>query len=300
MRVTEWVVARLVGRLLGEHIELQVTCPTDLPQIEAQPGEIEQVLINLAVNGRDAMTNGGRLRMVASTVTVDETWAARNPEAIPGSYVCLSVIDQGTGMDEATRKRIFEPFFTTKAPGKGTGMGLASVFGIIQKHRGWIEVDTALGKGSTFRVYLPVSLKAAKKTGGGTVETVAGKAGATVLLVEDEAELRALAHRILTRNGYTVLEAQDGPGALEISRKCVGEIDLVLTDVVMPGGISGVDLANQLRIEQPSMRVIYTSGHNEDLMGSAVTFTEGINFIQKPFSLGTLLNTLNRALAAQA
>jgi PAS domain S-box-containing protein len=293
-------VARLLGRLLGEHIELQVTCPTDLPLVEANPGEIEQVLINLAVNGRDAMPRGGHLRLIASTYTLEASTAPDRPEVPEGRYVCLSIIDQGCGMDEVTRKRIFEPFFTTKAPGKGTGMGLASVFGIIKQHHGWIEVDTVVGHGSTFRVYLPVSLRAINHAR--VVKTGAPQPllAATVLLVEDEAELRTLAHRILTRNGFTVLEAEDGPGALALSRQRAGQIDLLLTDVVMPGGLSGVELAEQLRAEQPALRVVYTSGHNEDLLGSTVSFVEGVNFIQKPFSLGALLNTLNRALAANA
>lgn len=293
-------VAQMLARLLGEHIELQVTCPVDLPLVEANGGEIEQVLINLAVNSRDAMPKGGRLRMTATAVRVDAGWAGRNPDAREGSFVCLSVMDQGTGMDAATLKRIFEPFFTTKPPGKGTGMGLASVFGIIRQHRGWIEVESAVGKGTTFRVFLPVSEKKAEATNLVAKNGPAYAAGATILLVEDEEELRTLARRLLSRNGFTVLEARDGPGALSVCRERPGKIDVVLTDVVMPGGLSGIELAEQLRAEQPTLRVVFTSGHSEDLLDSKGTLAEGVNFIQKPFTLSSLLHTLHRVLATKA
>ncbi len=292
-------VAQMLARLLGEHIELQVTCPVDLPLVEANGGEIEQVLINLAVNSRDAMPKGGRLRMAATAVRVDAGWAGRNPDAREGSFVCLSVMDQGTGMDAATLKRIFEPFFTTKPPGKGTGMGLASVFGIIRQHRGWIEVESEVGKGTTFRVFLPVSDRKAEVAKTVAKSNPANSAGATILLVEDEEELRTLARRLLSRNGFTVLEAQDGPGALSVCRERHGKIDVVLTDVVMPGGLSGIELAEQLRAEQPTLRVVFTSGHSEDLLNSQGAFAEGVNFIQKPFTLSSLLHTLHRVLATK-
>ena len=292
-------VAQMLARLLGEHIELQVTCPVDLPLVEANGGELEQVLINLAVNSRDAMPKGGRLRMAATAVRVDAGWASRNAEAREGAFVCLSVMDQGTGMDAATLKRIFEPFFTTKPPGKGTGMGLASVFGIIRQHRGWIEVESEVGKGTTFRIFLPVSERKAEAAKAVAKNGPANAAGATILLVEDEEELRTLARRLLSRNGFTVLEAHDGPGALNVCRERHGKIDVVLTDVVMPGGLSGIELAEQLRAEQPALRVVFTSGHSEDLLNSQGTFAEGVNFIQKPFTLSSLLHTLHRVLATK-
>ncbi len=291
-------VSQMIARLLGENIELQVTCPNDLPPVEANSGEIEQVLVNLAVNSRDAMSRGGRLRMTATAVKVDAKWAARNSQAREGSFVCLAVMDQGCGMDAATLKRVFEPFFTTKPPGKGTGMGLASVFGIIRQHKGWIEVESEVGRGSTFRVYLPVSERALANSAGESAAPAAGNSRGTILLVEDETELRQLARRLLTRQGFAVLEASDGPMALDLSRRHSGEIDVMLTDVVMPGGLSGIELAQQMRAEQPDLRVVFTSGHNEDILSMHGVSPEGANFIQKPFSMGSLLGVLNRVLAA--
>ncbi len=299
-------VSKMLQGLLGEHIELQVTCPDDLPWVEANGGEIEQVLINLAVNGRDAMPRGGRLSVAATAVKVDAGWAARNPDAHAGNHVCLSVLDQGCGMDTGTLKRIFEPFFSTKPPGKGTGMGLASVFGIVRRHSGWIEVDSEVGRGSTFRVFLPVTARPAEPVG--AVQTTATANGlvtdtaklnsqGTVLLVEDERELRVLARRVLKQGGFHVLEAEDGPGALAQAREHPGELDVVLTDVVMPGGLSGFELAEQLRADQPGLRVVFISGHNEEVLSSQGAVMEGVNFIQKPFSFSTLLQTLKGVLA---
>lgn len=291
-------VSQMIARLLGENIELQVTCPNDLPPVEANAGEIEQVLVNLAVNSRDAMPKGGRLRITATAVRLDASCVASNPRARAGSFVCLTVMDQGCGMDAATLKRIFEPFFTTKPPGKGTGMGLASVFGIIRQHKGWIEVDSEVGKGSTFRVFLPVSERALAKAVGEPATPGGGNHRGTILLVEDEAELRQLARRLLTRQGFSVLEAADGPTALDLSRRHTGQIDVMLTDVVMPGGLSGIELAEQMRSEQPELRVVFTSGHNEDILSSHGVSPEEANFIQKPFSMGSLLGVLNRVLAS--
>jgi len=290
-------VSQMIARILGENIELQVTSPNDLPPVEANAGEIEQVLVNLAVNSRDAMPKGGKLRMVSTAVRVDTTWVARNPQAREGDFVCLAVMDQGCGMDAATLKRIFEPFFTTKPPGKGTGMGLASVFGIVRQHKGWIEVDSELGKGSTFSVFLPVSSRTLAKVTEARPVSVGGNLRGTILLVEDEAEVRQLARGLLTRQGYSVLEAADGPSALDLSRQHSGQIDVMLTDVVMPGGLSGIELAERLRSEQPEVRVVFTSGHNEDILRFHGVSPEGANFIQKPFSMGSLLGALNQALA---
>src|SRR5204862_1968769 len=243
--------ARMLERALGENITLRFDLASDLPPIYADAGMLEQILMNLAVNARDAMTKGGEL-FIGSTVTeVTPLYAQHNPEARVGRFVCLTVADTGAGMDAQVLSRIFEPFFTTKEVGQGTGLGLATVYGITKLHRGWIEVSSEVNKGSAFKILLPATSKPAEATSGGPVEKEIRGGNEALLLVEDEPELRALARQILECYGYRIFEAGTGAEALKLWPQHAQEIDLLLTDIVMPEGITGWELAGQLRAERP-------------------------------------------------
>jgi len=277
-------MTKMLRRLLGEDIVLQVNFMPGLPSIHADPGMMEQILLNLSVNARDAMPKGGRLFVDTSRVTVDEACAAANPDAHPGTYVCLSVKDTGAGIPPQVLPRIFEPFFTTKDVGKGSGLGLATVYGIIQQHHGWIKVVSTVNTGTVFQVYLPaVAGKAAVAETELSVEPRVRGGKETILVVEDEAPLRVLVRSVLERYGYKVVEAVSGAAALGVWAKQKDEIQLLLTDMVMPHGISGRELATKLLAERPGLRVIYSSGYSLDVVGANMVLQEGLNFLQKPY-----------------
>ncbi|EDY17711.1 multi-sensor hybrid histidine kinase [Chthoniobacter flavus Ellin428] len=286
----------MLRRLMGEHIELCCAFGEELPPIWADQTGLEQVLMNLTLNARDAMPKGGRITIKTSEVELTIADTEKNPEARPGDFTVLSVIDTGTGMDEATRSRIFEPFFTTKETHKGTGMGLATVYGITKQHDGWIEVSTAVGKGSEFRVYFPVTERLAEPLETDHHDTAPVSAESTILIVEDDEAVRSLVREVLDHSGYRVLEAEHGDAALEVWKEHSHEIDLLLTDMVMPGSVNGLELSQRLLAEQPDLKVIYTSGYSAELFGSDVRLEDGRNYLPKPYLSAKLTNILHRAL----
>lgn len=290
-------LARMLQRLIEEHVRLQLHLHPAPLMTHADPGMIDQVLMNLAVNARDAMPQGGRLLIETSEVTVDGAADPGGAQAAPGTYVCLSVSDTGSGIAPEVLPRIFEPFFTTKAPGKGTGLGLATVFSIVQQHRGRVDVASEPGRGTTFRVLLPAVKPTAQAAEAGDLELPRGGAE-TVLVVEDEPAVRLLTRVVLERAGYRVLEAADGNEARALWRRHGGEIRLLLTDIVMPGGVSGHELAEQLQAEDARLKVIFTSGYSADVSGRVRTLTDGENFIQKPATPQQILKTVRRCLDA--
>ena len=293
------VIKKLGGmlhRLLGERVELVTKFTPKLDPIFADATNIEQVLMNLTLNGRDAMPDGGTITVTTSNVVLGEDAAHHNPDARPGSYVCLSVTDAGTGMDEATRNRIFEPFFTTKELNKGTGMGLATVYGIVKQHGGWIEVDTKLGKGSTFRVLIPSTTRTAANHSESHPESVAAEGDHTIFVVEDDAVVRSLVVEVLTSYNYKVIEAENGDAAIERWPQCKEEVDLLLTDMVMPGEANGLAVARHCKSSKPNLKVIYTSGYSSELFGSDVQLEDGVNYLPKPYFCGKLTAIIRKAL----
>ena len=292
------VVANLLEmlpRLIGEHIELKTALGPEPTLIKTDAGQLEQVLMNLAINARDAMPRGGVLTIETSNVSLDESACQRLGTVSPGPYVQLTVRDTGCGMDPATQTRIFEPFFTTKDLGKGTGLGLATVYGIITQSRGAISVDSAPGRGATFTVYLPKSDAEAATVSVTPVSAEPLPGWETVLVVEDQQSVRGFVQSLLKLNGYHVWEAADGIEALRICRQHPGEIQLLVTDVVMPG-MSGRELAEQLAVEQPSIKVLYMSGYTDDTVVHAGVAQAGMAFLQKPFSPTTFTHKVREVL----
>jgi CheY-like chemotaxis protein len=284
----------MLQRLIGEDIMLHTRLLPGGAWIEGDSSMIEQVLLNLAVNARDAMPGGGELWIELDDMTFDEAAARRHPEARPGSFICLSLRDTGRGIAPDHLPHIFEPFFTTKEVGKGTGLGLATVHGIVEQHRGWIEAESDLGRGTTFRIHLPRLPQGFAQQGSpGDASGVSG-GNESIFVVEDEPAVRALAIKILEAQGYRVQAASSGAEALEFCRQRAGAFDLLLTDLIMPGGVSGAQLAAQLRTEQPGLRVIYMSGYRGDTAGIGA----GANFLQKPFDPTHLARTGRACLDA--
>jgi CheY-like chemotaxis protein len=282
----------MLRRLISEDIEIVTALAADLGHVRADPRQLEQVILNLAVNARDAMPGGGRLAIATQNVVVDEAHARREPDAPLGTFVVMIVADTGIGMDQATLARIFEPFFTTKEEGKGTGLGLATVYGIVQQSGGHVTVETAPGRGTTFKVYLPRVEEAAPAPAAAAAPLEAAASTGTVLLVEDEPSLRLVIEEMLSEAGYTVLSADSTQAAVEAARSHGGSIDLLLTDMVMPG-TGGRDLAAQVQALRPDIRVVYMSGYSEQ-MGE---LPARVHFIQKPFTDAALLQKLRAALA---
>ena len=239
--------------------------------------------MNLAVNARDALPNGGRLTIMTSATEIDEEYVRRRPDAHVGRFVSISVKDTGCGMNSETMSRIFEPFFSTKEVGRGTGLGLATVYGIVKQHQGWVEVTSAVGVGTTFRVLFPALKTAVVETDDQNDSIMMARGGReTILVVEDEPALRELVSTILKGYNYHVLEAESGVQALKVWEKHQGKIDLLLTDMVMPGGVSGAELAQQLRKKKSDLRVIYSSGYSSEIIGKNVN--ENISaFLPKPY-----------------
>jgi PAS domain S-box-containing protein len=286
---------KLLRRLIGEDVELVARLAPDLGRVKVDPGQVTQVLMNLAVNARDAMPGGGTLTIETANVEVDSEYARSHVPAQPGSYVQLQVRDTGVGMDEAVRQRVFEPFFTTKPEGVGTGLGLSTVYGIVKQSGGYVWVESAPGRGTTFTIHLP-RLEGPVEPAAEPVERdVGAKGGETVLVVEDQTNLRELICEVLADNGYTVFCARDAREALSLVDNHKGRIDLLLTDVVMPG-MSGHELAEQLTSRQPEARVLYMSGYTSDIIAGRGVLAEGVQLLEKPFTSLSLTRHVRQAL----
>lgn len=287
-------VVRMLERLLGEHVQLKVGLESGLGCVHADPGQIEQVIVNLAINARDAMPHGGTLSIATSNVTIEPDYAKDHIEVQPGPYVMLSVSDTGHGMDKETRARIFEPFFTTKEIGKGTGLGLATVFGIVKQSGGHIWVYSELGSGTTFKVYLPrVEPSGIPATAPPVGPQSSGSE--TILVVEDEDAIRAIACRVLDQAGYRVLSANSPVQALEMVRAAREPIDLLLTDVVLPQ-LNGRELAQRIEELRPGIRLLFMSGYTDDAILVHGVLDEGVHFIQKPLTPGALCSKVREVL----
>ena len=289
-------MAKMLRRTLGEDVQLQFKFAMQPLFIRGDAGMLDQVLLNLAVNARDAMPKGGQLVIETSAVEFDESVREKSPQARPGSFACLSVSDTGSGIPPEILSHIFEPFFTTKEVGKGTGLGLATVHGIVQQHQGWINIYSEAGHGTTFRIYLPrLAGMSGQKPEPSDLTAVRG-GNETLLLVEDEKFLRELAAKVLSQLGYRVLEAANGNEALEIWKQHRDEIKLLLTDLVMPGGMTGMDLGGRLLKENPKLKVIYTSGYSAEIAGKDCPVEEGVDFLTKPFASRKLAQTVRNSM----
>ncbi|MFZ0818680.1 MAG: PAS domain S-box protein [Candidatus Acidiferrales bacterium] len=292
-------MGKMLPRLIGEDIELKILTKPDLGRVKADPGQIEQVILNLSVNARDAMPNGGNLVIETANAELDEGYARMHPPLMPGSFVMLAVSDTGTGMDAATQAHIFEPFFTTKEKGKGTGLGLATVYGVVKQSGGYIWAYSEPGRGTSFKIYLPrasetIEVEREKKP---QEEPPRGKG--TILVAEDEREVRELAREFLELSGYTVLEAKDGAEAVELAAKHLGEIDLLVTDMVMRG-MSGRELSARLTAMRAGLRVIYMSGYTEYAALRHGDAEPDRIMLQKPFTRAVLVHTVRKVLGEQA
>jgi two-component system cell cycle sensor histidine kinase/response regulator CckA len=288
--------SKMLQRLIGEHIGLETRFAPGGAPIKADRTMMEQILMNLAVNSRDAMPKGGCLVIQTDAVVVSETDAVANPKARPGSFIRLKIIDTGCGMAPETLERIFEPFFTTKEVGKGTGLGLATVFGIVAQHHGWIEVESKLNHGTTFDICLPRLAESEKFQTEFTRAPEVSGGNETILLVEDEAPVRSFARTVLEHKGYHIIEADSGLSALELWQQHRDTIDLLLTDMVMPGGVSGQELAKRLLAEKPALKVIYNSGYTDEILGENSPLRGNPDFMEKPFSPHKLLKQVRDCL----
>ncbi|MFZ0687511.1 MAG: PAS domain S-box protein [Terriglobales bacterium] len=287
--------SKMLSRLLGEDVELITKLGTDLDKVKADPNQMEQVIMNLAINARDAMPNGGKLFIETANVTLDQhDNQLHHIEAPPGNYVALSVSDTGIGMDKETQSRMFEPFFTTKDVGKGTGLGLATVYGIVKQSGGHIRVESEIGKGSAFKVFMPQAREMLEQIQPLSTKPFLSGTG-TILLVEDEVSLRQLSHQLLESMGYKVMKAANGAEAIRIARQCLIPIHLLITDVVMPG-MNGRELAELLCATRPQMKVLYVSGHTDDMLVQYAIFKPGASFLQKPFSREDLARKIQQIL----
>jgi PAS domain S-box-containing protein len=289
-------LAKMLQRIIGEDVQLQLHLHAAPLFTRADAGMMDQVLMNLAVNARDAMPKGGMLRIETSGEIVTGEIARLNPEAAPGRYVCVSVSDTGTGIPPEILPRIFEPFFTTKEAGKGTGLGLATVFGIVKQHSGWIKLENRPTQGVTFRIYLPVHAGIGMEAGRNDAKLKPKGGSETILLAEDEPRVREAICTILQRRGYQVLAAADGNEAAELAQAHRQHIALLLTDLVMPGGMSGHELARKLQATMPNLKVIYITGYSPETAGQELHLQSGENFVQKPFAMAHLLETIRRSL----
>jgi len=293
-------LGNMLPQMLGEDIALETRFQPNLPRIEADTGMIEQIVMNLAVNSRDAMPKGGKLLIATSAIEIGAAHVRQHPEARAGWFVCLKVTDTGSGMDHKVLQRLFEPFFTTKEVGKGTGLGLATIYGMVKQHQGWIEVQSEVGSGSTFRVFLPVASETRNAPAAPAPEAKPVPGGEeTVLVVEDETGLLELVRNVLQGYHYRVLAAASGVEALQIWDEHNGQVDLLLTDMIMPGGMTGNDLATRLRKQKPGLKVIYTSGYSSELMGKD-SGSNNTTFLAKPYLPIQLAQAVRKCLDASA
>jgi two-component system cell cycle sensor histidine kinase/response regulator CckA len=289
-------VLKMLGHLIGENIAIKVNITTGLWPIQGDATNIEQVIVNLAINARDAMPEGGELTLGTENRVLDEAFCRLIPDARPGRYVCLSVEDTGIGMDEEVKQHLFEPFFTTKSPEGGTGLGLATAYGIVKGHGGWISAKSEPGQGTTFSVYLPASLLEGPTVDEKAVSVAApGSQGERILLVEDEGAIRECIGAALERSGYTVLVATNVTEALKIFGKEEGQIDLLFSDVILPDG-NGLGLADELTYHKPDLRVLLSSGYFDGKSGAEAIGKKGYGFLLKPYLLADLLRAIRKVI----
>jgi two-component system cell cycle sensor histidine kinase/response regulator CckA len=287
-------MGKMLPRLIGEDIDLEISMSPDLGRVKADPSQMEQVVLNLGVNARDAMPHGGKLTIETADVEVDDAFARRHPPMVPGPYVLLAVSDTGVGMDPETQAHIFEPFFTTKEVGKGTGLGLATVYGVVKQSGGYVWVHSEKGRGTTFQVYLPRVLQTAEPLSTPAASDEAPSGSETILLAEDEKDVREIAREFLSLAGYKVLEARDGAAAMEIVRGYQGPIHLLITDMVMPK-VGGRELAAQIAELRPEMKVIYMTGYTERSAASNGDSQKAV-MLTKPFTRLALARTVSKVL----
>jgi CheY-like chemotaxis protein len=292
-------VEGMLRSLIGENIRLEVNVHSEAGCISADPGQMEQMLVNLAANARDAMPNGGRLTIEVANVDLDDAYVKLHPHAVPGPYVMFAVSDTGCGMDQKTQSQMFDPFFTTKEFGKATGLGLATVYGIVKQSRGYIWVYSELERGSVFKVYLPRAGGAAAPRQQIDADGAAERGSETILLAEDTDALREIAREYLGNLGYTVIEADSGEQALQRAHEFGGEIHLLLTDVVM-SGMSGRELADQIVQKYPGIKILFTSGYTDDSIARQGIFDLTVAFIQKPYRPKALARKIREILDAPA
>jgi len=291
---------RMLPRLLGEHITFETVLEPALPSVNADPGMMQQVVVNLCVNARDAMPKGGRLLVRTATAAVDAAHARARAGARVGRFASLSVIDTGCGMTAETLGHLCEPFFTTKGVGQGTGLGLATVHGIVQQHEGWMEVESAVGQGTTFRVYLPAAVAPAAAEQKAAPARSVPSGHETILLVEDDRAVRKVIAVLFRRWGYRVLEAGDGQEALRVWQEHGDSIDLLFTDAVMPGGLTGLDLVGRLRASRPGLKAILSSGYSSQLTQPDLEAAHGVTFVPKPCSPEDLAAAVRQCLGETA
>ncbi len=289
-------VTGMLRPLLGENVRLNLRPAATLPAIMADAAMLEQVLVNLAVNARDAMNRGGDLIISTFTCDIDESYVHYRPQASPGRFVCLQVSDSGCGMDTTTIERIFEPFFTTKGVGKGTGLGLATVYGIVKQHRGWVEVASQVGVGTTFKVFLPAVQMEVTHTELISKQDDVRGGQETIFVVEDELSLRELVIKVLRNYGYQVIEASHGKEAIRVWQSAQRKPDLLLTDMMMPEGMTGWELAERIRADAPELKVVFTSGYSPEIFGGEVKLDGRANFLPKPFHPRILAKTVRACL----
>ncbi len=289
-------VGQMLRRLLGEKVDLRLDFMQAPALVHADPTSLEQVLMNLTLNARDAMPDGGTITVSTTRVQFDASNLPSNPDAKPGTYIRIQVADTGTGMDEQTRLRIFEPFFTTKGLNKGTGMGLATVYGIVKQHEGWIDVVSEKGRGTVFDTYIPVTdlSKVSEETP--LFTPAADDGNHTIFVVEDDAAVRALVVEVLQTYNYNVIEAENGDRAIALWPTLRNQVDLLLTDMVMPGSANGLDVARHCLEDKPELKVIYTSGYSSELFASNVKLREGVNYLPKPYLSSRLSAIIRNAL----
>jgi PAS domain S-box-containing protein len=288
---------RMLSRLIGERYKLQLNCEAQVPSVQADEPGFQQAVINLVLNARDSMQSGGTIEVETSTLTLDADAAREHVDARPGRFVCLSIADSGCGMTPEIAGRVFEPFFTTKEVGKGTGLGLSAVHGIVQQHDGWIQVATQPEKGSTFKIFLPACETANETSEPALIsQRATGGSGEAVLLVEDEPSVRELARLTLEQGGYRVFEAADGPEAIAVWEKSPVRIDLLVTDMVMPKGVTGTELAKTLVNKDARLRAIVTSGYSSETVQDDSSLVPGGRFLSKPYDPLTLLRTVKLCL----
>lgn len=292
-------VILMLSRVVGEQVQIEFRPHEPIPAIHADTAMVEQIAMNLAVNARDAMPNGGTITISTSLEKIHRAPTPMDPQQRDGDYVCLTLSDTGIGMDAQILGRIFEPFFTTKPVGKGTGLGLCTVLGIVQQHHGWLELESTSGLGATFRIYFAATAQRAEKFSS-LVDATLRQGTETILVAEDEDALREMVVKVLEIQGYDVLEAASGQLALDVGHQASRPIDLLLTDMIMPGSIMGGELAERLKARHPSLRVIYTSGYSPGMAGKDISLLEGHNFLPKPYSIGKLAQFVRECLDSTA